>query len=129
VRWFDKREHKEVWEDIKLPMSDDFEAARKIREICNSAASSAEKAGALTGADEAIHHEAERYKRAAKVAMEIAIKISDDLLRDAAVCQIVVLCVKANDLKPAGILSRAVQEASLRENLLRDHPALRHAVE
>jgi hypothetical protein len=129
VRWFSKREHKEVWEDIKLPMSDDFEAARKIREICNSAASSAEKAGTQTGTDEATRHAAERYKTAAKVAMEIAIKISDDLLRDAAVCQIVVLCMKANDLKPAGILFRAVQEASLRENLLRDHPALRQPVE
>ena len=39
--------------------------------------------------------------------MEIAIKISDDLLRDSAVCQIVVLCVKANDLKTAAILFRA----------------------
>ncbi|HEY3791374.1 MAG TPA: hypothetical protein VGM09_06045 [Bradyrhizobium sp.] len=129
MRWFSKREHKEVWEDIELPMSDDFEAARKIREICNSAASSAEKAGTQIGADEVTRHEAERYKRAAKVAMEIAIKVSDDLLRDAAVCQIVVLCMKANDLKPAGILFRAVQEASLRENLLRDHPALRQAIE
>jgi hypothetical protein len=129
VRWFNKREHKEVWEDIKLPMSDDFEAARKIREICNSAASNAEKAGSQTSTGDAAAHEAERYKRAAKVAMEIAIKISDDLLRDAAVCQIVVLCMKANDLKPAAILFRAVQDASLRENLLREHPALQQAVE
>jgi len=129
VRWFNKREHKEVWEDIKLPMSDDFEAARKIREICNSAASSAEKAGRQTSADGAARDEPERYKQAAKVAMEIAIKISDDLLRDAAVCQIVVLCMKANDLKPASILFRAVQDASLRENLLRDYPAVRQAVE
>lgn len=129
VRWFNKSEHKEVWEDIKLPMSDDFEAARKLREICNSAASSAEKAGSQTGAGDAARHEAERYKRAAKVAMEIAIKISDDLLRDAAVCQIVVLCMKANDLKPAAILFRAVQDPSLRENLLREHPALQQLVE
>ena len=61
--------------------------------------------------------------------MEIAIQVSDELLRDAAVCQIVGLCVNANDLKTAGILFRAVQDASLRENLLRDHPALRQAVE
>jgi hypothetical protein len=129
VRWFNRREHREVWEDITLPMSDDFEAARKIREICNSATPGSEAAGRQSGKDDATRREAERYKRAAKVAMEIAIKISDDLLRDAAVCQIVVLCLRANDLKTAGILLRAVQDASLKENLLREHPALRQAVE
>lgn len=128
VRWFNRREHREVWEDITLPMSDDFEAARKIREICNSATPGSEAARQI-GKDDASRREAERYKRAAKVAMEIAIKISDDLLRDAAVCQIVVLCSRANDLKTAGILLRAVQDASLKENLLREHPALRQAVE
>lgn len=129
MRWFSKREQKEVWEDIELPVSDDFEAARKIREICNSAAGSTDKSGRQTAADAAAQEATGRYKRAAKVAMEIAIQISDELLRDAAVCQIVGLCVNANDLKTAGILFRAVQDASLRENLLRDHPALRQAVE
>ena len=129
VRWFNKGEQKEVWEDIELPVSDDFEAARKIREICNSAAGSTDKSGRQTGADAAAQYAAGRYKRAAKVAMEIAIQISDELLRDAAVCQIVGLCVNANDLKTAGILFRAVQDASLRENLLRDHPALRPVAE
>ena len=46
-----------------------------------------------------IKPEVERYERAAKVAMEIAMKVSDDLLRDAAVRQIVELCLKANDTR------------------------------
>jgi hypothetical protein len=50
--------------------------------------------------------------------MEIAIKISDDLLRDSAVCQIVVLCLKANDLRTALILFRAVQAVSIRNDML-----------
>jgi hypothetical protein len=57
--------------------------------------------------------------------MEIAIKISDDLLRDAAVRQIVSLCVKADDLKTARILFRAIQAVSIREDVLNDHPVLR----
>ena len=57
--------------------------------------------------------------------MEIAIKISDDLLRDSAVRQIVSLCVKANDLRTARILFRAIQAVSIREDVLNDHPALR----
>jgi hypothetical protein len=68
--------------------------------------------------------EAERYERAAKAAMEIAMKISDDLLRDSSVRQIVSLCLTANDLKTARILFRAIQAVSIREDLLNDHPTL-----
>jgi hypothetical protein len=57
--------------------------------------------------------------------MEIALKISDVLLRDAAVRQIVSLCVKADDLKTARILFRAIQAVSIREDVLNDHPVLR----
>jgi hypothetical protein len=127
MRWFNKGKQKEVWdEDIQWPIGD-LEAGRKIRDICNSAASSAEKIGGCAGAPEteSIKHESARYKRAARIAMEIAIKISDDLLRDAAVCRIVALCVKANDLRTAKILFRAVQAAAIREDLLNEHPTLR----
>ena len=70
-------------------------------------------------------YETERYERAAKAAMEIAIKISDDLLRDSSVRQIVNLCAKANDLRTARILFRAIQAVSIREDVLNDHPVLR----
>jgi hypothetical protein len=69
--------------------------------------------------------EADRYERAAKVAMEIAIKISDGLLRDSSVRQIVDLCMKADDLRTARILFRAIQAVSIREEVLSEHPALR----
>src|SRR5258707_1041495 len=69
-------------------------------------------------------YEAERYDRAAKAAMEIAMKISDDLLRDSSVRQIVSLCLTANDLKTARILFRAIQSVSIREDVLNDHPML-----
>jgi hypothetical protein len=70
-------------------------------------------------------YEAERYERAAKAAMEIAIKISDELLRDSSVRQIVGLCVQASDLKTARILFRAIQAETIREDVLNDHPMLR----
>jgi hypothetical protein len=130
MRWFYRSEPKEIWdEDIPWPIGD-IEAAHKIRDICNSAAGSAEKKGRQADGAEtrASKNEAERYKRAAKTAMEIAIKISDELLRDAAVCQIVVLCLKANDLKTAQILFRAVQTEFIRNDTLNDHPVLRQAV-
>jgi hypothetical protein len=83
MRWFNEGKPKELWDEaIQWPI-DDLEAARRIRDICNSAVGSAEKAG--SGVEtKANKYETERYQRAAKAAMEIAIKISDDLLRDAA---------------------------------------------
>ena len=57
--------------------------------------------------------------------MEITLKFSDDLMRDAAVGQIVDLCLKANDLKTARILFRAVRADSMREDVLSRHPVLR----
>ena len=50
MRWFSKDERKEIWdEEIQWPIGD-IEAAKKIREICRSAADSAEKVRGLAGA-------------------------------------------------------------------------------
>jgi hypothetical protein len=130
--WFTRQERKEIWdEEIQWPIGD-IEAAHKIRDICRSALDSAEKTGGVAGApdgktnsDEKYKFERERYERAAKVAMAIAIRISDDLLRDSSVRQIVALCLTANDLKTARILFRAIQSVSIREDVLNEHPILR----
>jgi hypothetical protein len=124
--WFRKEERREIWdEEIRWPIGD-IEAAHRIRDICRSAADSAEKIG---GADRPLSKtntsEGERYERAAKAAMAIAMKISDGLLRDSSVQRIVSLCVTANDLKTARILFRAIQAVSIREDVLAEHPVLR----
>lgn len=119
---FRRGERKDIWdEEIQWPVGD-IEAAHRIREICRSAADSAERAAS---AAEKKNPETERYERAARTAMEIAMKISDDLLRDSSVRQIVSLCVTADDLKTARILLRAIGSVSIREDVLNDHPALR----
>jgi hypothetical protein len=129
--WFNQSKRQEIWDEpIQWPIGD-IEAAHKIRDICRSAADSAEKVGKFPGHQENYQrnkkekYEADRYERAAKTAMEIAIKISDDLLRDSSVRQIVNLCVTANDLRTARILLRAIQAVSIKEEVLNDHPALR----
>jgi hypothetical protein len=127
MRWFNKGKRPEIWDEpIQWPIGD-IEAAHKIRDICRSADDSAGKAGSFAGDPDNRKHrfEAERYEHAARAAMEIAVKMSDDLLRDAAVRQIVNLCVKAGDLKTARILFRAIQAVSMREDVLNDHPILR----
>ena len=124
---FDKVKRKEIWEeDLQWPIGD-IEAAHKIRDICRSAADSAEKVGGVAGRPDSknSNYESERYERAAKTAMEIAIKISDGLMRDSSVRQIVNLCLKANDLKTARILFRAIQSPSIKQDVLHEHPQLR----
>jgi hypothetical protein len=123
---FDRSERKEVWDEaIEWPLGD-IEAAQKIREICRSATDSAEKVGGVPDrSHKRIKREVERYERAAKTAMEIAIKVSDDLLRDTAVRQIVELCLKANDVRTARTLFRAIQAQSISEDVLKEYPALR----
>jgi hypothetical protein len=125
--WFSKGKRKELWdEEIQWPIGD-IQAAHRIRDICRSAADSAQKTGSLTGNPDSRKNksEADRYERAAKAAMEIAIKISDDLLRDSSVRQIVSLCLTANDLRTARILFRAIQAVSIREDMLNEYPMLR----
>jgi hypothetical protein len=127
MRWFKRQSPTEIWdESIEGPIGD-IEAAHKIREICRSAADSAEKVAGFAGQFDTPKkkYEAERYQRAAKRAMELAMKIADDLLRDSSVRQIVSLCLKANDLRTALILFRAIQAASIREEVLQEHPTLR----
>jgi hypothetical protein len=122
---FGKEKQKEVWDDpIEGPI-DDIEAAKRIRVICRSAADSAHKVGDATDrANKKMKSEIERYERAAKAAMELAMKVSDELMRDAAVRQIVDLCMKADDLKTARPLFRAIQTGSIKDAVLKDHPAL-----
>jgi len=124
--WFDKAKRGEIWEEEILWPIGDIQAAQRIRDICRSAADSAEKAAAAADRpDRKKNNETERYERAAKAAMEIAMRISDDLLRDSSVRLIVSLCVTASDLKTARILFRAIQAVSIREEVLKDHPMLR----
>jgi hypothetical protein len=122
---FGKGKQKEVWDDpIEGPI-DDIEAAKRIRVICRAAADSAHRVGDATDrSDKKIKQDVERYERAARAAMEIAMKLSDELMRDAAVRQIVELCMTANDLKTAQPLFRAIQTASIREEVLKNHPRL-----
>jgi hypothetical protein len=133
VMWrFGGKRPAEAWEaEIASPIGD-IEAADLIRTICRSAADSAERIGGVADAANGKKrdrkrddYDSARYQAAAKRAMEIAMKMSDELMRDAAVGEIVDLCLKANDIKTATILFRAIQAPSIREIVLSDHPALR----
>jgi hypothetical protein len=125
MNWLKKTKRTEIWDEAIDGPIGDIEAAKRIREICRTAADSAEKVGkAGDGTNKKVQHEVERYERAARAAMEIAMKFSDELLRDAAVRQIVELCLKGGNLTTAKTLFRAIQAKSIRDDMLRDHPQL-----
>jgi len=122
---FCKNSQKEVWDEPVDESIGDIEAAKKIRVICRAAADSAHRVGdAADLSHKKIKHDVERYERAARAAMEIAMKVSDELMRDAAVRQIVELCMTANDVKTAQPLFRAIQTKSIVQDLLKHHPVL-----
>jgi hypothetical protein len=128
---FGAKQPAEAWDaEIAWPIGD-IEAAELIRTICRSAADSAARIGGVSDGVKGRRRDktseardSARYQAAARRAMEIAMKLSDELMRDAAVGEIVDLCLKANDIKTAKILFRAIQAPSIREIVLAGHPAL-----
>ena len=126
---FGRKQADEVWDEpVDGPLGD-IEAAERIRNICRSAADSAGQAAELAGngkrsAQKKHKTESDRYERAARVAMEIAMKMSDELMRDASVREIVELCLTAGNMKTARILFRAIQSPSIRDALVREHAEL-----
>ena len=125
MQWFGKTKRTDIWDEPIEESIGDIGTAQRIREICRTAADSAAKVGAAADrGHKKVRRDVERYERAAKTAMEIAMKISDELMRDAAVRQIVELCLKANNVTTAQTLLRAIQSKSIRDEVLREHPAL-----
>ncbi|MDH2382499.1 hypothetical protein [Bradyrhizobium sp. CER78] len=122
---FNKTRRKDIWDvPVAQPLGD-IEAAQRIRAICRDAAGCAEAVGSpdkRSAKNQQI--ERDRYERAAKVAMETAMKISDELVRDSAVREIVSLCMKANNIKTGRALFRAIHAGSIKAEVLKEHPTL-----
>ena len=126
MRWFNKEKQPDVWEIADDQPLGDIAAAHKIRDICASAGAIAEKlvAAGARDAEQKLAADAERYQAAIKRALEIAMQISDDSMRDVSVNQIIKLCVQVDHLKTARVLLRTIQSESTRAELVADHPKL-----
>ena len=126
MRWFRKDRKPDVWEAADIQPAGDIEAAHIIREICTSAAAIVDHMAGVHGgkAEQQRASDAERYQAAIKRALEIAMKISDDSMRDVSVSQIIRLSVKVNHLKTAKVLLRAIQSEKTRAELIAEYPSL-----
>ena len=126
MRWLHSERQPEVWEVADDQPLGDIGAAHKIRDICASAETIAERLVAAGGRDAERKRaaDAERYQAAIKRALEIAMQISDDSMRDVSVSQIIKLCVQVDHLKTARVLLRAIQSEKMRAELVAEHPKL-----
>jgi hypothetical protein len=126
MHWFHRERPPEVWEVVDDQPLGDIGAAHKIRDICASAGAIAERLVVAGGSDAEKKQaaDAERYQAAIKRALEIAMQISDDSMRDVSVSQIIRLCVQLDHLKTARVLLRAIQSEKTRAELVADHPKL-----
>ena len=126
MRWYHRERQPEVWEVVDDQPLGDIGAAHKIRDICVSAGTIAERLVAAGGRDAEKKQaaDAERYQAAIKRALEIAMQISDDSMRDVSVSQIIKLCVQVDHLKTARVLLRTIRSEKTRADLVADHPKL-----
>ena len=126
TRWYHRDRQPEVWEVVDDQPLGDIGAAHKIRDICVSAGTIAERLVAAGGRDAEKQQaaDAERYQAAIKRALEIAMQISDDSMRDVSVSQIIKLCVQVDHLKTARVLLRTIRSEKTRADLVADHPKL-----
>ena len=126
MSWFRRDRQPEVWEVADDQPLGDIGAAHKIREICASAAAIAEAMAAAGGrnAEQKRAADAERYQAGIKRAIEIAMQISDNSMRDVSISQIIRLSVKMDHLKTARVLLRTIRSDKTRAELTAESPAL-----
>ena len=126
MSWFRKDQQPEVWEIADDQPLGDIDAAHKIRDICGAAGAIAEKlvAAGTRDAEKKLAVDAARYQAAIKRALEIAMQISDDAMRDVSVSQVIRLSVQVDHLKTARILLRAIHSEKIRAELVVEHPKL-----
>jgi len=126
MSWFHRERQPEIWEVVDDQPLGDIGAAHRIRDICASAGAIAERLAAAGGrnAEKQQAADAERYQAAIKRALEIAMQISDDSMRDVSVSQIIKLCVQVDHLKTARVLLRTVRSEKTRAELVAEHPKL-----
>jgi hypothetical protein len=98
-------------------------ALAKIRSMCSVARTSAE------GVAQAIHTDMTRVDRlrfasAKRMSLELAKTISEASYRDAALRDIIELCMTANDMEASRILVQGIQSEPIREELFLAYPTL-----
>jgi hypothetical protein len=97
----------------------------RVKMICEVAHSSAQTVREGKEDAEWLDHERKRYEKHRATALDAAKAITDEFYRDAAVHNIVDLCMIAGDRDVAKAVLRAVRTDYVRDKILEAYPALR----
>jgi hypothetical protein len=95
----------------------------RVRTLCQLYAGSAENVGSgeFRNDGEINGYEKQRYERGRKEVLEIAIKLTDEFYRDAALHAALDYCMKAQDLTFATIVAKAITVDMIQEKIVEQH--------
>jgi len=95
----------------------------RVKTICQLYGGSAEHVGSgeFSNDEETSKYEQKRYERGRKEALEIAIKLTSQFYRNAALHSAFDFCMKAKDLAFATIIAKAITFDRIKEMIVQEH--------
>jgi hypothetical protein len=108
-------------DDIRL--QEEAALSMRVRTLCQIYGGSAENVGGgeFSDDEEISGYEKRRYEKGRKEALEIAIKLTDEFYRDAALHAAFDYCMKAKDLEFATIIAKAITVDMIQEKIAEEH--------
>jgi hypothetical protein len=106
----------------ELQLEEECALLLRVRTLCRIYEGSAEYLGSGEFANEKLReHEHTKYEEVRKEALEIAIKLTDEGYRNAALHAGLDFCLKANDLKFATIIATAITASTIQAKVIEQH--------
>jgi hypothetical protein len=106
----------------ELKMEAEAILSLRVKTICQLYGGSAENVGSGEfSEDEESRYEQKRYEKGRKEALEIAIKLTNEFYRNAALHSVLDFCMKAKDLAFATIIARAITINMIQEMIVQEH--------
>jgi hypothetical protein len=93
----------------------------RVKTICQLYGGSAENVGSGSEDEETSKCEQKRYEKGRKEALEIAIKLTNEFYRNAALHSAFDFCMKAKDLAFATIIAKAITFDRIKEMIVQEH--------
>jgi hypothetical protein len=106
----------------ELKLEEEATLSLRVKTLCQLYGGSAENVGSGEFAnDELGDYERKRYEKGRKEALEIAIKLTDEFYRDAALHSALDFCMKAKDLTFATIIAKAITVDMIQALIVQEH--------
>jgi hypothetical protein len=97
--------------------------SERVTMLCQMYGGSAKNVGSsdFSADDEMGQHDLNRYEKARKEALKIAILLKDAFYRDSALHCVLDMCMKANDLKFATAIAKAITVETIQDAIVEQH--------